>query len=343
MRQKEKKTLSLALQGGGGPSAFTSGVLDRLLAFDGVEIEGISSTSVGALLGAVAASAMASGGRETATEVFERFWQKATIEAVLSPGLRSPFQLLFGRGSLNWTPSYVAPGTPSPVFSPYDLNRMDTGAFESLLNELVDFDRLNHQDYPRFFVAATNVRTGRAKIFRKPGIHAKAIAASACLPTLFNAVEIDGEAYWSGGFAGNPPLFPLIDGRADTDLVVVKTNPLYRGKLPKTYAEVQQRTNEITFNSTFLSELRGILAINSLIRSGELASEKSRNVKVHLIEADETTLALGDAARPNPDDVWKQVAALHERGGRAANQWLQEHYDDLGHRSTLDIGSLLAW
>jgi NTE family protein len=331
----EPKIIELALQGGGAHGAFTWGVLDRILEDGRIRIEGLSGTSAGAMNGAVVADGIVRGGYDSAREALERFWTAVSTAALLSPIRRSPIDVLFGRWSLDYSPGYWAAEALSRVFTPYDFNPLDLNPLRDIVAEQVDFERCNHCDQLKLFVTATNVRTGRAKIFRQPNITVDTLMASACLPTLFKAVEIDGEAYWDGGFMGNPALFPLIDECDARDLVIVQINPIYREKLPRTAPEIANRVNEITFNASLIKELRSLGFLWELIHHENLERERYRDARLHLLHGDETMLELSVSSKFNAE--WEFLTYLRDAGREAASEWLERHYDDIGERTTADL------
>jgi len=332
---KTKKIIELALQGGGAHGAFTWGVLDRLLEDGRIEIEGLSGTSAGAMNGAVVADGLVRGGPEAAREGLERFWSAVSSAAQFSPIRRSAFDILFGRWSLDYSPGYLAAELMSRIVSPYDVNPLDINPLRDIVAAQVDFDRCNRCTDLKLFVTATNVRTGRPKIFRQPDITVDALMASACLPTVFKAVEIDGEAYWDGGFMGNPALFPLIDECDARDLMIVQVNPIHREELPRTAAEIANRVNEITFNASLIKELRSLGFLWELIHYEDLERERYRDARVHLIHGGEKMAELSVSSKFNAE--WEFLTYLRDAGRDAASEWLASHYDDIGKRTTVDL------
>jgi NTE family protein len=204
----------------------------------------------------------------------------------------------------------------------------------------VDFDRVNQCPDLKVFVTATNVRTGRGRTFTQPQLSVDTIMASACLPFMFQAVEIDGEAYWDGGYIGNPALYPLVEDKATRDLIVVQINPLVREELPRTGREIINRINEITFNASLIKELRAIELLHQLIAAERLESERYRDIFVHLIHAHEELKGLNASSKMNAE--WAYLLHLKERGQAWADRFLQQHFDDLGVRSTFDLKSLFT-
>jgi NTE family protein len=247
----------LALQGGGSHGAFTWGVLDRLLEEPWLRIAGISGTSAGAMNAAVLADGWVDGGAEGARAALEKFWQRVSRAAAFSPLQRSPLDRLLGRWTLDTSPAYVFMDLMSRVLSPYALNPLDLNPLRRILAESIDFSRLATSPI-KLFITATSVRTGRGRIFRNAEITAEVLLASACLPTMFRAIEIDGEPYWDGGFTGNPTITPLVRETDAHDSILVQINPRERSETPRTAADILNRLNEISFNSPLMKELRMI-------------------------------------------------------------------------------------
>ena len=258
MSQRTTKPIKLALQGGGSHGAFTWGVLDRLLEDERLHIAAVSGTSAGAMNAVALAAGMARGGPAEARKCLEKFWSATSAAAQYSPVRRSLFDIFMGNWSLDASPSYIFMDHLSRVFSPYDLNPLNFNPLRDIVAASVDFDHVNDPGGLKLFLTATNVRTGRPKIFRQPAIRLDSVMASACLPFLFKAVEIDGEAYWDGGYMGNPALFPLVDECDAGDIVVIQINPFYRPDIPQSARDIQNRLNEITFNTSLLKELRSL-------------------------------------------------------------------------------------
>lgn len=332
MTAPQQKTIELALQGGGAHGAFTWGVLDRLLEDGRLHIEGLSGTSAGAMNGAVVADGIVRGGYDAARKGLETFWSAVSAAAQFSPIQRSPLDVFLGQWSLDYSPGYLAADALSRTFSPYDLNPLDVNPLRDIVAAQVDFDRVNRCPNLKLFVTATNVRTGRPKIFRQPDITVDTLMASACLPTVFKAVEIDGEAYWDGGYMGNPALFPLVDECDARDLVIVRVNPLQRDQLPRTATEIANRVNEITFNASLIKELRSLAYLGELIRYENLERERYRDKRMHVIHADETMLGLSVSSKLNAE--WAFLTHLRDVGRAAAGQWIEAHFNDIGERST---------
>ncbi|MFI5409058.1 patatin-like phospholipase family protein [Kaistia sp. UC242_56] len=330
--------VDLALQGGGSHGAFTWGVLERLLEEPSLKIDGISGTSAGAMNAAVLADGYAAGGAEGAKAALEAFWRAVSKSARFSPFQRSPIDVLLGRWSLDHSPAYVAVDLMSRVFSPYDLNPSGKNPLQALLVESIDFERLARSPV-RLFITATNVYTGRGRIFRNPEITADVLLASACLPTMFQAVEIDGVPYWDGGYAGNPTITPLVRESDASDTILVQINPRERLETPKTAPEIMNRLNEISFNSPLMKELRMIALLRQVADPGNGEGARWAGMRTHRIMT-EMMVDLSASSKLNAE--WAFLSMLRAEGHRAASAFLDEHGDDLGQRSTADLDVLLG-
>jgi NTE family protein len=336
------KMIELALQGGGAHGAFTWGVLDRLLEDDRIVIEGICGTSAGAMNAVVVADGLDTGGKEGARQALERFWSGVNQAGIFSPFKRTWIDRLLGRWTLDYSPGYICFDTLSRLVSPYQLNPFNINPLRDLISSLVDFEHVRHAEGIKLFVVATNVRTGKQKIFRRQEMTVDMVLASACLPFVYQAVEIDDEAYWDGGYMGNPALFPLVDDCQSRDIVIVQINPLYREELPRTAPDILNRINEITFNASLIKEVRSIAILKELIKAANLENQRFRDALFHRIHADNELKALGVSSKLNTE--WEFLTHLHDIGYRTASNWLDEYYDDIGKRSTLDIEAVyLSW
>ena len=332
------RTINVALQGGGAHGAFTWGVLDRLLEDERIDIEGISGTSAGAINAAVLAQGYADGGPAGARRALDRFWTDLAGFAPFSPAQRTFLDWLTGNWNLDHSPAAVVFDAFSRMVSPYDGNPANLNALRSLLADRIDLDRVHACGPLKLFISATNVRSGKGRVFQGPDITLDAILASACLPTVFQAVMIDGEPYWDGGYMGNPSIWPLIYGCDSRDVAIVQINPLTREEVPRSSAEIANRLNEITFNSALIGEMRAIATVQRLIESGELTGSATTRLKkmlIHLIADPETMRGLGVASKFNLGIDF----LLHLKGiGRnAAARWLDANFDRLGRESTIDI------
>jgi NTE family protein len=329
--------IDLALQGGGSHGAFTWGVLDRLLQESWLTIEAISGTSAGAMNAAVLAEAHARGGADAARQALENFWRKVSDAALLSPLKRSPLDILLDRWSLDTSPGYVAMDVMSRLFSPYDIPFAPPNPLQAILAETIDFDRLSKAPI-KLFITATNVRTGRGHVFRNATLSVEALLASACLPFMFQAVEIDGEAYWDGGYSGNPTLTPLVQECVSDDTILVGINPVERPGTPRSARDILNRLNEVAFNAVLLKELRMIALLRQVADAGSKESAHWAKMRIHLVNSARLT-ELGASSKLNAE--WAFLTMLRDEGRRAAEAFLAKHADDLGRNSTLPIDKLL--
>lgn len=329
--------IDLALQGGGAHGAFTWGVLDRILEEDWLSIQGISGTSAGAMNAAVLAHGYTKGGRAGARASLDQFWRMTSDAARLSPFQRSPLDVLMGRWTLDNSPLFVAMDLMSRVLSPYDLNPGGANPLTDILNEVIDFDAL--VDSPiKLFITATNVRTGRGRVFRNGEVTPDVLLASACLPTLFQSVSIDGEDYWDGGYSGNPTMTPLIQECNSLDTILVQINPIERPGTPRTARDILNRLNEVSFNAVLMKELRmmALLRKHANITTGEGA--RWAGMRVHRITSD-LMVNLGYSSKLNAE--WDFLVMLRDEGRKAAEAFYAAHRGDIGKRSSLDLDALL--
>jgi NTE family protein len=336
------RRVSLALQGGGAHGAFTWGVLDRLLEDEGLEIAGISGTSAGALNGAALKAGMIAGGRGAAKKRLDRLWEQVAevgdfrmvpwIAAFL-PALR--FWQTATAAMLPFSPQGVA----AQLYSPYAFGQSWTNPLEPVVRDL-DFANVCADAEPRLFVSATNVRTGKIKVFQGQEITPEAILASACLPTVFQTVEIGGEGYWDGGFSGNPALFPLYEPDLPDDILVVSINPMRREEIPDTPLEIQNRINEISFNASLLGELRAITFVRRLIAEGRMEPGKMKAVNVHMISDERLMNDLSADSKLSPTPLL--LDRLKAAGRDAADKFLHNGGSKIGQEPSLDVKGLLA-
>jgi len=331
------KSINLALQGGGAHGAFTWGVLDRLLEDGRFVFDGISATSAGAMNAAIVAQGLMSGGPEAARKGLDHFWRRISHIAMTSPIQPTWFDRMFGGFNLDLSPSYFAFDTMSRMMSPYQLNPANLNPLRELLLDTIDFERLRSCTVTKLFIAATNVRSGKVKMFETKDVSVDALMASACLPYLFQAVEVDGEHYWDGGYMGNPAIFPLIYNCESRDVVIVHINPIERNEVPTNSREILNRVNEISFNSSLMREMRAIQFITDLIDNGQIKENGLKKMLVHSIEAQDVMCGLGVSSKMNPD--WEFLTYLRDVGRDRVEQWLNGHYDNIGIASTCDVRS----
>ncbi|MTH63673.1 patatin-like phospholipase family protein [Paracoccus shanxieyensis] len=346
------RRINLALQGGGAHGAFAWGVLERLLEDDSIEIAAISGTSAGALNGAALAAGLAKGpgkvGREAARENLDYIWSHVSqlSDNRMVRWMHSMFPMPRGFQRLTEMLSPIAwmEGL-TRIFSPYDYGPFYSNPLGPILAEM-PHPKLDTGKGPALFVSATNVRNGRIRVFAESEVTVDAITASACLPTLFRAVEIDDpktgrrEAYWDGGYSGNPALFPLFRPDLPRDVVIVNINPMLRDVLPKSPTEIQDRINEISFNASLIRELRAINFVKRLHDEQRLNSRPMKNVLVHMIMDDclMTSLSAGSKLVPEPG----LLGTMHEAGYRAADRFLKGDAENLGNRDSVDLPALFS-
>jgi len=328
------KPVNLALQGGGAHGAYTWGVLDRLLEDQRLQIEAVSGTSAGAMNAVVVADGVMKGGREGARAALRRFWREVSDAAAFSPIQRTALDVLLGNWSLDRSPSYLFFDLLNRIASPYQVNPLNINPLRDLLDELVDFETVRGCDRMRIFVSATNVHTGRVRVFEREELSADAVMASACLPFMFQAVEIEGVPYWDGGYMGNPVLFPFFHRCRSDDIVVVQLNPVERPGTPRTAREIYNRVNEITFNSSLLREFRAIDFVSRLLEQGYLDEGEYRHVRVHVVHT-EQLLPLQASSKMNAE--WAFLEMLFRIGREAAGEWLDAHLHQVGHESSVDL------
>ena len=329
--------LDLALQGGGSHGAFTWGVLDRLLEEPAIQIEGISGTSAGAMNAAVLADGYATGGREGARAALEDFWTQVSYAAMFSPFRRSPLDMLMGRWTMDTSPAFITLDLMARLFSPYDLNPRGANPLREILARCIHPENLVNGPI-RLFVTATNVSTGRGRVFRNAELTPDVLLASACLPTLFQAVDIDGEPYWDGGFSGNPTITPLVRECAASDTVIVQVNPIERSGTPRTAREIINRVNEVSFNATLIKELRMIALLRQVADTGNCEGRLWAEMRIHRISSS-AMAELGYSSKLNAE--WDFLRTLRDEGRRSADAFLETYGAALGKRSTLDLDPLL--
>jgi NTE family protein len=335
---REPVLVDLALQGGGSHGAFTWGVLDRLIEEPWLRIEAISGTSAGAMNAALVADGWMQSGSEGARAALEAYWRRVSQAAAFSPLQRSPLDRLMGRWTLDTSPAYVVMDLMARVLSPYDLNPLGLNPLRTILVESINFDRLANAPI-KLFITATNVRTGRGRIFRNAEITADVLLASACLPTMFQAIEIDGEPYWDGGYSGNPTLTPLVRESDAHDTILVQINPRERLEPPRTANEILNRLNEVSFNSPLMKELRMIALLHEVADPGHGEGARWAGMRTHRIMSD----ALADfGASSKLNAEWGFVSLLKEEGRKSADAFLAAHGKDIGKHSTTDLDALLA-
>src|ERR1700692_1709304 len=334
---REAVLVDLALQGGRSHGAFAWGVLDRILDEPWLRIDGISGTSAGAMNAVVLADGYEREGCRGAQVALEKFWRRVSHSARFSPIRRSPLDILMGRWTLDSSPFFVVFDLAARLFSPYYLNPRGANPLRDILAECVDFGRVAKSSI-RLFVTATNVRTGRGRVFRKAELSPDALLASACLPTLFQAIEINGEAYWDGGYSGNPTITPLVRECTSHDTLLIAVNPVERQGTPRSAREILDRLNEVSFNATLLKELRMIALLRQVADVGTGEGAMWAGMRIHLL-ASKAIDELGASSKFNAE--WDFLSMLRDEGRRCAASFLASHGMSIGKRSTINLDVLL--
>lgn len=333
-----KKRINLALQGGGAHGAFTWGVIDELLADGRLEIEGISGTSAGSMNAVVYAYGMIQG-PEGARQALHDFWRAISLAGKhYSPIQQMPWEKAVFGHKLEYTMAAHWLRMITHTFSPYQLNPLNFSPLRQVLETAVDFSVLEQKSKTKLWLAATNVRTGKARVFSTEEVTADVVLASACLPFLFQAVEIDGEHYWDGGYMGNPVLYPLIYDTESRDIVIVHINPIERPGPPKTAEDIFNRINEISFNTSLIKELRAIYFVQTMIQNDWIKEEhrsKLKDVLVHSIRSDHALSDLSIMTKFSSD--WDFLLMLRNRGRSHARQWLDANFVHLNECSSVDL------
>jgi NTE family protein len=327
-----RKIVNLALQGGGSHGAFTWGVLDRLLEESRLEFEGITGTSAGAINAVVLADGLAAGGREGAREALRVYWQKMSALSARGPLAPSFIDKANPAYGLEHSLGFIFLEPMTYFASPYQLNPLNFNPFKDLLAQTINFERIRQQTAVKLFLCATNVQTAKVKIFYGKEIGVSQLLASTCLPLLMQAVEVDGEFYWDGGYSGNPALFPLLYNCDTPDILMVHITPAERPGVPTTSPAIMNRMQEIGFNTALIREMRTIAYLNKQIDDGRLGG---RRLLVHLIEAEDLIRSFSWSSRLNTD--WNFLQHLCEMGRMRADQWLAANFDRIGQASTVDL------
>jgi NTE family protein len=335
------KRINLALQGGGAHGAFTWGVIDQLLADGRLRVEGVSGTSAGAVNAVMLADGLARGGPKEAQKRLADLWRAVSTRGQLDTMQRAVLDRLLSFFPLESTPVGMWFDVVGRFFPPYDLRPLDINPLRGLIERFVDFDAVRAFAPLQLFVSATDVHTGRLRVFSRERITADVILASTCLPMLFRAVEIDGVPHWDGGYLGNPALFPFFHTTATEDVLIVQLNPLERRMTPTSSREILDRVNEISFNSSLLAEVRAIAFVARLIDEGRLphgtAPGEYRRINLHRIALDVIGHDLSAASRMSTDFEFFEF--LRDEGRRSARTFLEAHFDDIGVRGTVDLSA----
>lgn len=334
--KSQKKPVCIALQGGGAHGAFTWGVLDRLLEEENLVAEAMCGTSAGAVNAVTCAYGLHIGGPQKAKELMEKLWFKIAQSGsyLFKPGF---FDKAYSNGDIHNSPGFMMFNLVSQFLSPYNFNPLNYNPLRDILKELIDFEELHMYNKKKLFICATNVKTNRAKIFTNQEITVDSVLASACLPFLFQAVEIDGEYYWDGGYMGNPPIFPLITNTDVHDIVLVKINSININSVPTTARDIADRVNEISFNSSLINEMKLIHYRNELLRNGILKSDNktNREIFVHTISGYEALSQLSQSSKMNTS--WEFLLSLKEKGRDIADRWIKTDFKEVGLKSTFDV------
>jgi NTE family protein len=333
-QQPQKKQIAIALQGGGSHGAFSWGILERILERDIFDIKGFSGTSAGAMNSLMATYGLMKGGNKGAIEYLEKFWWRVSKAATLSPMQPTFLDHLISGGDMHFSPGFHWFNMFTNVFSPYDFNPLDINPLRDVLVDLIDFEELKKSEV-KLYVCATNVKKCKPKIFKLDEMSPEALLASACLPYYYKAVEINGEHYWDGGYMGNPPIYPLIDGTEVSDILLLKVNPIEINHVPKTVAEIQDRINDISFNNSLMAEMRMVYFKDRILNIGYDIKGKLRKIHFHAVRAENKLDHLSLSSKFNA--TWKFLNELRELGHKAADEWIRENYENVGHRSTLDL------
>lgn len=335
MSQKVKK-IDLALQGGGAHGAYSWGVIDRLLDEPRIEIDGVCGTSAGAMNGVCTVYGLSKGGRNLAKHTLVKFWHKISEAGRLSILQPTWFDKMISPGNMDYSPMYRLFTTTAETMAPAQFNPLGINPLEKILNDLIDFEELQKISPPKLFVCATNVKTCEAKVFGPSEISSKAILASACLPYLFKAVEINGEYYWDGGYMGNPPLAPLTQHTEGTDdILLVKINPFTINHVPDSVEDIKDRVNEISFNSSLALEIQHLEFINGLVKKGITLDGRLKKINLHSLSADKNLANLNLSSKLNT--TWDFLMHLKTMGYKACDEWIEKNYDNIGKQSTYHL------
>lgn len=327
-----RKRINLALQGGGSHGAFAWGVIDRLLEDDRIDVEGIVGTSAGAMNATVTAYGLAVGGPEGARKALATFWTKISEAARMSPLQPSIWDKMLKPGSLDNSPGYIFLDAVSRMFSPYQLNPTNFNPLKDTLASVIDFEALHRERKVKLFLCASNVLTGKIRVFDNEDVCVEAVLASACLPFMFQAVEVDGEYFWDGGYMGNPPLYPIIYHCDSRDVLIIQLNPIKIPELPRTAQAIMDRINTLSFNSSLMREMRAIHFVTKLVDSGFTDGGRLKRMLIHTVDAEDVVSRLGASSKLNAD--WEFLTRLRDLGRERAEIFLNDHFDKIGHESS---------
>ncbi len=338
-KTNHRKNINIAIQGGGSHGAFAWGVMDKIIEDGRLKIDGLCGTSAGAMNAVVYAYGNMMDGPDGAREALENFWKGISDSgAIFNPLKKTPWGKMADSITMDNSFSYNMFDVMSRTFSPAQFNPMNYNPLREVLEKSVDFDVLRRCQETHLFISTTKVRTGKVRIFNTDEITLDVIMASACLPQLFPAVEIGGEHYWDGGYAGNPALFPLFYNTDTRDLLIIHINPLERETLPTDAPDIQDRLNEITFNASLLKEMRAIAFVTKLIDEDWIKDEHKGKLKrlfMHSVRADKILCDLNTSSKVNIE--WDFLQDLKTRGRATADTWLKHNYGSIGKKSTVDL------
>ncbi len=339
MAPPKTKKVNLALQGGGAHGALAWGILDALLEDGRLEVDGFSACSAGTMNALAFVQGMHEGGRDGARAKMEEFWwETSKAGAFFSPVHGNPIERMLGLGSGENSLAYFMFDTMTRMFSPYQFNPLNLNPLKDVIEKTIDFDKIHACQQLKLFISATNVRSGKVKVFRAEDISLDVALASACLPFLFKAVEIDGDYYWDGGYTGNPALYPLFYQTESTDLIIIHLNPLYREEIPTTAPAIMNRLNEISFNDSLLKELRAIAFVKKLIEHDMIRDEYKhmyKDILVHSVRADDMMKKFSITSKFDTD--WDFLTTLRDSGREGMKIWLDQHFDNIGKKASVNL------
>ncbi len=339
---KTIKTINLALQGGGAHGALAWGIIDKLLEDGRIKFDSISATSAGAMNAAVLAYGLATGGNDGAREALHNFWKKISEGGDrYNPIKKTPLEMFLGI-PIEKSMSYFVFDMLNKILSPYQSNPYNFNPLRDILSDSIDIDKIHSPKAPKLFISATNVKTGKIRVFDNNDISIDAIMASACLPFMFQAVQIGEDYLWDGGYLGNPAIFPLIYNSNCNDILIIHINPICRDTVPESPADILNRVNEISFNSSLMREMRAIAFVSKMIDEGWIKDEHKKKLRrffLHAVRADQTMQSFSVASKLNPD--WEFIQQLFAEGRREASEWLEQNFSQIGKKSTIDLQEYL--
>jgi NTE family protein len=331
----DRKTINLALQGGGSHGAFAWGALDRILEDERIIIEGIVGTSAGAMNAVVTAYGLTLDGNEGARRSLRSFWEAVAELGTWSVMQPSWIDQLINPGNLDYSPGWIVMDTLSRVWSPYQMNPANYHPLRDILTKQIDFERLARSDKIKLFVCASNVLTNRLHVFDLRDMSIDAVIASSCIPSVFQAVKIDNEYFWDGGYMGNPPIFPIIYNCKSTDVLLIMVNPIHIEEAPQTAQAILDRINTLSFNSSLMREMRAINFVNHLVERGYDDNGRLKKMLIHCIDAEDEMSKLGVSSKLNVSRAF--LGWLFELGRSRADAFICDHFDKIGRDSSTSI------